>query len=136
MEENIKESKRAFSLKGRIRSFFAQEFFHNPLIHWVVIASLFVNIASWVVLAIFIKPTDLNIILHYNVYFGVDIIGKWWQVYFLPAVGTTFLVVNFILAYFFYCQKERVASYLFLLASFIIQAGVLIAAASISRINY
>jgi len=124
------------SLKEKIRHFFGQEFFRNGLVHWILIASLFVNLVNWCVLVYFVRPVDFPMILHYNVYFGVDILGSWREAYFLPGVGTFFWIVNTILGYFFYLRKERIATYLFLLGAFIVQAGVLIAVASIVKINF
>ncbi len=123
-------------LKNHARNFFAQEFFHNSLVQWVLIGAIFVNLVNWAILAYFIRPVDFPIILHYNVYFGVDLIGSWWQVFFLPLMGTLILIINLILAYFFFKQKERVASHLLLLSAFVIQAGISIAVASIVLINY
>lgn len=40
--------------------------------------------------------------LHYNIYFGVDYVGKWYWVYFLPGFGTVAFILNAVLAY-----KER-----------------------------
>jgi len=123
-------------LKFHIRPFFAKDFFKNSIVHWMFIITIFLNVADWIVLYIFIKPVDLPIILHYNVYFGVDMIGDWWQVYFLPFIGAVFFIINALLAGFFYEKKERIASYIFLLAAFLIQAGIIIASASIIAINY
>ena len=117
-------------------SFFEQEFFKNGLIHWVLIGSLFANLVDWGVLAYFIRPVDFPIILHYNVYFGVDILGNWWEVYLLPGVGTFFWIINVILSYSFYRLKERIAAYLFLLGAFVIQIGLMIAIGSIIKINF
>ena len=123
-------------LKEKIRNFWAQEFFKNGLVHWVLIGSFFANVVNWGMLTYFIRPVDFPIILHYNVYFGVDILGSWWESYFLPLVGVLFLAINSILGYFFYQRKERIATYLFLLGAFIVQVGVLIAEASIVKINF
>jgi hypothetical protein len=123
-------------LKNRIRHFFAREFFHNSLVQWVFLGALFINLADWGTLAYFIRPVDFPIILHYNVYFGVDLIGSWWQIFMLPLMGALILVVNAFLAYIFFEQKERIASHLLLLAAFAVQAGVSIAAVSVILINY
>lgn len=135
MEPNIQAAEKP-GLKKKIRRFFANEFLRNPITQWLLIASLFINIADWATLAFFIRPVDFPIILHYNVYFGVDIIGGWWQAYFLPFTGAVILLVNAVLAHFFYGRKERIASYVFLLAALAIQAGVAIAEAVVILINY
>ena len=123
-------------LKAKIRSFFAQEFFRNSLIHWTAIAAIFLNLANWVFLAIFVHPVNYELILHYNVYFGIDITHPWWEAYLIPTVGSILLLVNFLLAYHFYDQKERVASYLLLLTSIMAQAGLIIASVAVVIVNY
>jgi hypothetical protein len=123
-------------LRLRFRSFFAQEFFHSALIQWVSIGSLFLNAINWGLIAFFIRPVDFPIILHYNVYFGVDLIGPWWQVYFLPLTGLLILTVNAIVGYKFYGIKERTATHLLMLATFIAQVALTIAVASLIVINY
>lgn len=122
--------------RSACRSFFGQEFFRNGLVHWILIGSLFVNVLNWAAAFYFIRPVDFPIILHYNVYFGVDILGSWWEVFFLPGVGTFFLIVNFVLGYFSYLRQERIAAYLFLLGTFIIQIGLTVAVGSIIKINF
>ena len=89
---------------------FIRDFFRNTIVQWLMIATSTVNLANWGALAFFIRKVDFPIILHYNVYFGVDIIGNWWETYFLPAAGTVIFAVNVLLAYFFYQRKERIAS--------------------------
>lgn len=123
-------------LKLKLKYFFAKEFFHSALVHWVLIGALFVNGANWGVIAYFIRPVDFPIILHYNVYFGVDVIGAWWQIYFLPLIGLLILIVNTALGYLFYQQKERTVTHLLLLATFIVQICISIAVASLLLINY
>jgi hypothetical protein len=132
----IEKIKEKLSLIAKVRGFFVADFFSNSIVHWTLIASIFINAADWAALAYFIRPVDFPIILHYNVYFGVDIIGDWWQAYFLPLIGVIMLVINTLLAYYFFKQKERIASYLLLLTAIIIQAGVAIASAGIIFINY
>ncbi len=123
-------------LKKKLEVFFSQEYFHSGLIQWVFIGSFVVNAANWAFISFFIRPVDFPIILHYNVYFGVDVIGDWWQIYFMPLIGLLILSVNSILGYLFYQQTERVVAHLLMLATFIAQIGISIAVASLLLINY
>lgn len=124
------------NFQSKLKYFFSQEFFRSGLVQWVIIAALLVNITNWGLIAFFIRPVDFPIILHYNVYFGVDVIGAWWQVYFLPLIGLVILSVNTVLGYLFYQQKERIVAHLLILATFIVQIGISIAVASLLLINY
>ena len=102
----------------------------------MLIGSLVLNILNWGLIAFFIRPVDFSIILHYNVYFGVDVIVSWWQVYFLPFIGLIILSINTILGYFFYQKKERIIAHLLMLATFIAQIGITVAVASLLIMNY
>jgi hypothetical protein len=122
--------------KNEKNSFFSQEFFRSSVIQWSAIGSLFLNAVSWGVMLFFIRPVDFPIVLHYNVFFGVDMIGFWWQAYFLPLLGIIILLINGILGFLFYQQKERVVAHLLLLAAFIVQLSLIVAVISIILINY
>lgn len=122
--------------KSLFGAWLSSEFFKNLIVRWLLTGTIFLNIANWVLLAIFIRPVDFKIIFHYNVYFGVDLIGDWWQPYILPSMGIVFLIVNLAMAQWFYQQKERIAAYILLLASLMIQAGLIIASSAIVLINY
>jgi hypothetical protein len=106
------------------------------MVLWLLILIMLANIADWALLIIFIKPVDLPLILHYNVYFGVDIMGSWKRVYLLPAIGFFLLIINLLLSLLFFNNKERIAAYLLLLATFLIQLSLLVAATSVIIINY
>lgn len=84
----------------------------------------------------FIRPSETSIVLHYNVYFGVDLLGLWWQAYALPALGTLFVAGHLILAKRFYERAERIACYLMLFSSGMLSSGVLVASVSVAFINY
>lgn len=116
--------------------FFRQDFFRSYLVQWIFIGTIFVALSNWVILIFYIRPIDLPIVLHYNAFLGVDVVGEWWQVYFLPIISNFFLIVNVILAFIFYQKKERLAAYIFLLASFFVQVGIAIALSSLIMINY
>jgi len=136
LRKNKTEWRNDINPKNAPLGFFRQEFWRSSLVHWILIGTIFLDVASLAVLVFYIRPIDLPIVLHYNVYLGVDVIGDWWQVYFLPIIANLFLLVNTILAHFFYQKKERLAAYIFLLASFFVEAGVLIAIIALMMINY
>ncbi|HEX7586107.1 MAG TPA: hypothetical protein VF390_00505 [Patescibacteria group bacterium] len=123
-------------LKTRIRSFFVQEYFKRAIVIWLVILSLAINLSEWIILKIFVQPVDFPIILHYNVYFGVDMVGNYKSVFLIPLIGLALFLVNFLLSLYFYRSKERIASYLLLMAALMIQLSLLVAALSIIIINY
>lgn len=120
----------------KIAGFFEADFFRSELVHWVLVGTLLLNLAIWIATFFFIRPADFPIILHYNVYFGVDILGDWKEIYFLPGMSTALALVNLLSAFLAYRQKERIAAYLLLLGAFLVQVGVAIGLACLIRINY
>ncbi len=118
------------------QSFFRQEYFQSHIVIWLLILSGITNIINWLILRIWVQPVDFSIILHYNVYFGVDSIGDYRQVYVLPFIGLILWGINFMLSLYFYQQKERIASYILLIAMLMVQLSLIVAATSVILINY
>jgi hypothetical protein len=137
--KRIKEAGIVFwedQIKAKINHFFANDFFRNKIVAWLAIGSFVANLAQWISLWIYVQPVDFPIIMHYNVYFGVDLLGNWKQVFILPLVGIILSIINFLLAIHFYNLKERIASYLLLIATMMIQLSLLVASISVIIINY
>lgn len=132
----VKNEKILNAIKNNLNAIFQTEFFSSSMVHWVFIVSIILNLINWGAIAFFIRPVDFSIILHYNVYFGVDMIGFWWQAYFLPLIGILILFINGILGYFFYERKERIITHLLMLSIFFVQIGITISVASVLIINY
>ncbi|HPN96577.1 MAG TPA: hypothetical protein PLK35_02310 [Candidatus Moranbacteria bacterium] len=133
-DEKSKNSNK--SLKDKIKLFFKNEYFQNKTNSWLLFLSLLADLINWAVLVIFLRTSTSNIILHYNVYFGVDMIGNWKQTLLLPAIGLVIFAINFLLSRYFYFNKEKVASYILLAATFMAQTSLLIAALGVIIINY
>jgi hypothetical protein len=72
-------------------------------------ASALTNIAIWVWLLWYIRPQSELIFLHYNVLFGVDLIGPWYQVLSIPIIGVCILLVNAGLGWFFFGKDKFIA---------------------------
>lgn len=88
-------------------------------------AGLFLNILTWLLLGWYIKPRPVPFFLHYTVYFGIDWLGDWYNVFFYPAFSLVALLVNFYLAYYFY-QTQKLLSYFLLVVSIFIGLLVLL----------
>lgn len=113
-----------------------QTFYRNALVRSVLAAIFLLQGVSFGMLAFFVRPQQSIVIVHYNVYFGVDIIGDWAQIFMVPSIALLFSLANIFLAQWFYNQKERFASYVLLLTATLVSIGSVIACASIAFINY
>jgi len=119
-----------------LKSFFIQEYFKNIIIIWLLILSLIANLANWIMLKLLVQSVNFPIILHYNVYFGVDLKGDYRQIFGIPLIGLFLFLVNFILAKHVYKKGERIACYLLLMATLMMQVNLIIYSLSIILINY
>ncbi len=99
------------------------------------------NLAIWLLLYLKIARAFGNesewmetIPLHYNVYFGIDLIGSWQKVLIMPLIGSVIFILNGLLAYFLYV-KEKLLSYFLVISSAFVQIVFLIAAFMVVVIN-
>ena len=75
--------------------------------------SVVLNIVSLIWLLVRIHPQEQNVFLHYNILFGVDELGVWWQVFYVPLTAAVILMTNTVLSWFLY-QKDKLISYVLL----------------------
>ena len=82
----------------------------------------------------FIHPTGEQIFLHYNIIFGVDLIGVWWKMYLLPAVSFFIILVDFLISYLYY-RHNRFISRLMAFTAAVLQVFLVIATVLIVDLN-
>lgn len=64
---------------------------------WVsgpLVGAVLIQLFLWWSLVANIRQDTGVIFLHYNIIFGVDLVGNWWQIYHLPLVGIFVLLFN------------------------------------------
>ncbi|MFA5021467.1 MAG: hypothetical protein WC508_00085 [Patescibacteria group bacterium] len=100
-----------------------------------LIFSLLINLSLWVGLLWQERAFSDSIPLHYNIYYGIDLLGPWYQILLLPGLGLIFLVLNFGLASIFY-RKEKIVSYFLVFSCSFVQLIFILASMLIVLINY
>ena len=104
-----------------------KSFFRNKISFTLLIIALFLNLISWIYIFVYIKPQDEPIFLHYNIYYGVDLIGEWFQIYFYaPLMGIIICFVNSFISYILYKRDIRL-TYLIEGINIFLQLSVLVA---------
>lgn len=111
-------------------------YWHNAIVHWVVIATIVLCLGATMLLLFFVHPSDAPIRLQYNVFFGTSLHAPWWQAYLLPGMGFVFFLIDTLIGYVLYVSKERVAAYIILLGGLFAQIALLIAVCSVVVNNY
>ena len=107
---------------------------HNKIISVGVLVSILLNLGIWIVLYIYIKPSHGPIYLHYNIYFGIDLIGEWYRVYIIPLTGLLIILVNYLAGAIMYSSK-RVLSYLLVIFAIPVNVFLALSAILIAYIN-
>lgn len=96
-------------------------FLKNKKILILFFSSLFLNLISWVYIFLNIKMQSDPIFLHYNIYYGVDLIGNWYQIYiYIPLISIVILFINFLISYILF-KRSIVLSYLVLSLNIFLQ---------------
>lgn len=111
-------------------------FFRNTIVRMLIVLNGLFVCVSVSVLGYFIRPTESLMIFHYNVYFGVETQGEWWQLFLFPLAGALFFLGHLLFARRFYARLERIAAYLMLFSAWLLNVGILVASASVAFINY
>jgi len=75
-----------------------KEFFKDTTIKTLVISTILLNIGLFLFFYFFIKRSDIPIVLHYNVDWGVDYFGEVKNIFVLPLVGLVIFLLNGVLA--------------------------------------
>ncbi|MFA4940978.1 MAG: hypothetical protein WC582_00035 [Patescibacteria group bacterium] len=77
------------------------------------------------------------VVLHYNVDFGVDLIGEVKRLFIIPVLSLIIILANEILLFAFYRRKDfKFLAHLFLGASLLVNLFLLIALGAIYLINF
>ncbi|OGH68621.1 MAG: hypothetical protein A2754_01885 [Candidatus Magasanikbacteria bacterium RIFCSPHIGHO2_01_FULL_47_8] len=115
--------------------------FYSPKLYlrdwWVavpLVVSAALQVVMWWYITSKISPTNEQIFLHYNIMFGIDLVGEWWKIFFAPIAGVAVLLINYFLSFSLYGSNKFLAR---LLSVFTIcfQALLLVGVVIIVRLN-
>lgn len=81
-----------------------------------------------------VHPTAEQIFLHYNIIFGVDLIGEWWKIYYLSIFAVLAFMLNYALSFWFYV-KDRFLSRMLSLFTLMVELFLLLGAWFIIGLN-
>ncbi|MBD3248312.1 hypothetical protein GF382_03415 [Candidatus Falkowbacteria bacterium] len=100
--------------------------------------ALLTNILTWVFTFLFRNQLSQDlIILHFNVDFGVDLIGNADQIFFMPILGLVIIVVNFFLLFaFLKNERFKFIGHLLLASACLANLFILTALGPIYYINF
>jgi len=88
--------------------------------------SVLLNGALWLLLSRALVNFDAIIPLHYDIYFGINALGPWYQLFVIPGLGLAVISLNFSLASFLF-SRDKVLSYFLLWSSPVVNLILLLA---------
>lgn len=125
-----------FWFKGFDNKFLVSfSFFIKDKIIWIFgLLSLALNLFLWLLFYIKIPRAEEIIPLHYNIYFGIDRVGEWFEIFIYPFTAFVIFLINFFLSYLIY-KKEKFLSHLLSIASTVVGLVILGAGILVLMIN-
>jgi hypothetical protein len=111
-----------------------KEFFKNTTNQLLIGSSLLLNIALFLFFYFFIKQSNIPIVLHYNVDWGVNYFGEVKSIFVLPTVGMIIFLLNGVLALKLW-EKSRILSYFLTAATFLVQSFLIVSGIALYLIN-
>jgi hypothetical protein len=112
---------RAFrrTIQDTLRDVLAQRFFHDRLSMTVLTLALVVNVASIVILALQVRPTDSQVPVHFSSFTLFDALGPWYYPFEIALVAAGITVVNMVFAYHSF-GRSRLASFFLLVTALVV----------------
>lgn len=104
-----------------------QNFLKDRLVLISLVFAVLINIIQWGLIYIKIAPNGQNILLHYNVIYGTDLVDSGYFAYLIPGIALIFLALNFLCALWLY-GKEKLSSYFLSAATVAVQIIFFVAA--------
>ena len=114
------------SLELTFRQIQKNKFLQDKKILCLFSASLALNIIIWLLIYIIFNNINRPIALHYNILFGIDSIGNWYNLFILPLTGLIILIINFVTVFYFYILRKKNLIKLTSIGSLVIQIILLI----------
>ncbi|OGY47663.1 MAG: hypothetical protein A2840_00050 [Candidatus Buchananbacteria bacterium RIFCSPHIGHO2_01_FULL_47_11b] len=65
---------------------------------YATVGAVILNSLLWLIFFWYIRDFPEQIPLHYNIYFGIDLVGPWYEIFKLSGFGTAVVFINTILA--------------------------------------
>lgn len=127
---------RSGALRSKINEVFASKnsFAADPLSYTGLGVAALLNIIHWLILFSKIKPSKTQILLHYNVVTGPDLVSQSAYIYWIPLLALVLLIINVSIAAFFY-KKEKLAAYFMVFSSIAVQMIFLVASIALIVAN-
>ncbi len=107
---------------------------NDKIIKWSLITGGLANLALWPMIYFGLPHLAEPIVLRYNIFMGINLIGPWLNAFYFPLAGLVIGIFNFFLAKAVY-KKEKLASYFLILTALSCQLILVVFLALLLVIN-
>lgn len=128
---------RAYTFSQRVGEAVGSAFrFYPTRLYLAVI--LLLQVLAWLQAIIIRRSLSGDfLILHYNINFGVDLVGSPEKIFFYPLAGLLAVIINFVLIFIFARRKEsRFITHLFLGSTVIFEIFLSLVLLAVFLINF
>ena len=84
----------------------------DKIIKWNLIFSVILNLLLWVLFYFRIPVQTEPIVLRYNIYAGINLIGPWYNIFYFSLTGLIIIILNFSLGKFIFRHNKLLAHFL------------------------
>ena len=88
------------------------EFLKDTMVKLLMISAILLNIGLFLFFYFFIKRSDIPIVLHYNIDWGVDYFGEVKNIFILPLIGLIIFLLNGVLALRLWFRMKSLAYFI------------------------
>jgi len=92
-------------------------FIKDPWIITPLITGLATQLFVWPYIFFQLGQRSDYLFLHYNIIFGIDLVGPWWKILYLPLGGLAIIILNFILSLYIYNHDKLISRMLLFFAA-------------------
>lgn len=99
-------------IKKELKKIIKNDFWKDKFSMLVLLTNALLNIFIWLFLVFKLKPSEYPVPLHFNIYFGIDVIDKWSQAFIIPGIGIVIIFLNLFISYFVFSKEKFIAHFL------------------------
>ena len=111
-----------------------RSFLNDHLVKLLTLVTGGALLVLWIMTLLFARPQETQLLLHYAIDYGVNLVGPWHYVYRLAILGSLVAVMNTFLAYILF-HIERRYTYVLLSTAVAVLALLIIALSVIILLN-
>lgn len=118
-----------------ITTLFTRSWWQKYFVTLSFLIALLAHLVSIGLLFFLVRSREEVVILRYNAYLGIDLLGVWWQLFLVPAITFFFVLVNTLLMWVLKRRAYPEAAWILAFGTVVLSGAVVVVAFALSFIN-